>query len=120
MLSLIEFSCVVQQGNVNEQHLVKVIAINSQIASIDYIITCVAASDTLYILSTNGRNENNCENKIKVGDSVNVELIKKNKVELDGLSYKLYVNDIYLDGNIIFPKRNIVYSSPSITGICLK
>lgn len=61
-----------------------------------------------------------CENKLIVGGNYQINLEKLESTEgITETSFRLNVNDIYIDGTLIFPKNDLFYKSSSITGLCV-
>lgn len=58
-------------------------------------------------------------NTIRMGQKYYVNIKKQYKIEINGVNYNLYTDNIYIDGKILFPKVIQVFSSPSIIGKCL-
>lgn len=65
--------------------------------------------------------DENCEVLIKKGEKhfIILNLLTSTEEILD-FSFRLYQNDIYVDGENIFPSKTKVHISTSMDGLCLK
>jgi hypothetical protein len=98
---------------------VKVLYINKDVQEVGCIYTCCHKRDTFLIVSQSLTTGADCIRAINLGDILNIQLIKEYKLNISGVSHKLYENDIYVQGKLIFDKKIVVYSSPKINGQCI-
>jgi hypothetical protein len=62
----------------------------------------------------------NCINQLQQGERYHLKLKLLTTTEgLMSVTFRLYQNDIYLDGRLLFPKKTKVYSSIGLKGLCL-
>ncbi len=61
-----------------------------------------------------------CINQLRQGERYHLKLKILTTTEgLMSVAFRLYQNDIYLDGLLLFPKKTKVYSSIDLNGLCL-
>jgi hypothetical protein len=61
-----------------------------------------------------------CSSEIKIAKKYKLYLTKINSTEkLTEPTFRLYANDIYVDGKLVFPKNELVYTSNSLKGLCI-
>jgi hypothetical protein len=66
------------------------------------------------------KEEENCEEVLKKGKTYSISLDLINTTEgLTDVTHRLYQNDIYIDGKLVFPRNIKVYTSESLEGLCL-
>lgn len=61
-----------------------------------------------------------CLNKVTVGETYRLPLTKIFTTQgINGINFRLYANDIYFDGVLVFPKTEQVYISSVLKGLCI-
>lgn len=66
------------------------------------------------------RKENtSCEKKLIIGGEYQINLEKLKSTEgITEATFRLNVNDVYIDGELVFPRNEFFYKSSSIVGLC--
>lgn len=84
-----------------------------------YYYIKISNGNTHSILLTEKKNST-CNNTIQIDRKYNVHLEKIYTTPLIGdFTFRLYKEDVYVDGILVFPKKTDVYISKSIVGLCV-
>ena len=84
-----------------------------------YLIYCKVKNKQVVLCSKKEFTQlKNC-NPLVIGMSYKIQLKKKFALELDGIRFRLYSNDIYVDNKLIVKKETSVFESADIKGLCL-
>lgn len=103
-----------------EDELVKVMRIDDSLISGYYHISFINSSFEEGILISE-RQELECVNTLKEGMTYSLPLKPLSTTEgIVNVAFRLYQNDIYLDGKLVFPTNTKVYISEGIQGVCLE
>ena len=105
--------------NGTDTQLVKIVGIDESSVRNHNLLVCTIHKDTAIIVSDRQSNQRGCDQMISVGDDIKLKLVKKHKIDLDGVNFNLYTQDLFLEGKLIFPKKYRVFSSPWINGLCV-
>lgn len=96
-----------------------VTSIDSNILHGYYYIEILRSGKVELILSE--KSTLTCTDSVQVGKKYNLPLnLIYTTPKIDSMSFRLYKNDIHLDGNLVFPKAQKVYKSNSIVGLCIE
>lgn len=123
-LSFLFQSCAQKNFNGIEPILkkIKIERIDSALLSEYHLIRCIdlSNSDTLLIVSQKPVDPKPCKQIVSEKNEFMLDLEKINRIDLNGLNHNLYIHNIYIEGNLVFPRNLVVFKSNSLVGLCVK